>query len=157
VYYNTYTSPQVMNNGAVMHIKPGAATPTAFLWIPGAAPLGPCISCHSLSANGSILAAQRHFYPGGLVQSESYNLLVTPQPNPNAPLAKSVTEDWGFAALYPDGSRLLTDGAPSMTGGLFPAGADNNPGMIGPKTSVLFNPMTGAVINPKGFTVQYAK
>ena len=47
VYYNTYTSPQVNNNGAVMVIKPGASKPTPFLVIAGQSPTGPCISCHS--------------------------------------------------------------------------------------------------------------
>jgi len=40
IYYNTYTSPQVNNNGAVMVIKPGAATPTPVLAITGASPVG---------------------------------------------------------------------------------------------------------------------
>jgi hypothetical protein len=159
VYYNTYTSPQVMNNGAVMRIKPGAASPEAFLSIPGLSPIGPCISCHSLSANGNMLAAQRHFYAGGsgLLQSESYDLQQTPQPNPASPLAVTTTDDWGFGALYPDGSRLLTDGAPGLTAPPFPAGAGSNPGMIGPKPSALFNTKTGAVVAAKGLSVQFAK
>ena len=47
VYYNTYTSPQVNNNGAVMVIQPGASKPTPFLVVAGMSPTGPCISCHS--------------------------------------------------------------------------------------------------------------
>ena len=155
VYYNTYTSPQVSNNGAVMRIDPGAAMPTAFLTISGSSPTGPCISCHSLSADGSMLVAQRHFYPVGLLQSESYNLVSTPMPDPAMPLATDKMDDWGFSALYPDGSRLLTDAAPGMTGGLFPAGPNANPGMIGPKTAAMFNPTTGAVIPTTGLTLMY--
>ncbi len=155
VYYNTYTSPQVMNNGAVMRIDPGAPMPTAFLWIAGSSPTGPCISCHSLSSDGSMLVAQRHFYPGGLVQSESYDLVQSPMPNPASPLAKDTMDDWGFSALYPDGSRLLTDAAPGMTGGLFPAGPNDNPGMIGPKTTAMFDPRTGATLPMSGLGSQY--
>jgi len=157
VYYNTYTSPQVNNNGAVMVIAPGAAKPTALLSIPGTSPIGPCISCHSVSADGATLVAQRHVYPPGLVQSEAYDLGKTPTPNPNAPLATSKTDDWGFSALYPDGSRLLTDGAPGQTQPIFPAGAGSNPGMEGPFASQMYDPQTGATVPFSGLSAKYAK
>jgi len=156
VYYNTYTSPQVGNNGAVMSIQPGAAKPTPFLTIPGQSPTGPCISCHSLSSNGEMLVAQRHKYPGGLIQSESYDLVKTPTPNPASPLATTTTDDWGFSAVYPDGSRVLTDGSPGMTGGLFPAGPGDNPGMIGPRASQMYDPKTGQTIAFSGLSSQHA-
>jgi len=113
-------------------------------------PVGPCISCHSVSASGSMIVAQRHFYPGGLVQSESYNLLMTPVPNPASPLATNKTDDWGFSAVFPDGSRILTDGQPGMTGGLFPAGPGDNPGMEGPKPSAMYDPSTGNTLTMTG-------
>jgi hypothetical protein len=150
VYYNTYTSPQVGNNGAVMAIQPGAAKPSPFLVIQGTAPQGPCISCHSVSANGSMIVAQRHQYPGGLLQSESYDLLKTPTPNPSSPLATTKSDDWGFSAVFPDGSRLLTDGQPGQTGGIFPAGPGDNPGMEGPKASTMYDPKTGNTIPTTG-------
>lgn len=156
VYYNTYTSPQVNNNGAVMVIQPGASSPTPFLTIAGMSPEGPCISCHSVSANGSMIVAQRHQYPGGLLQSESYNLLQTPTPNPASPLAITKTDDWGFSAVYPDGSRLLTDGQPGQTGSIFPAGPGDNPGMEGPKPSTMYDPSTGQTIPFTGLTGQHA-
>jgi hypothetical protein len=156
VYYNTYTSPQVMNNGAVMVIQPGAAKPTPFLTIPGMSPTGPCISCHSVSASGSMIVAQRHQYPGGLIQSESYDLLKTPVPNPAMPLATIKTDDWGFSAVFPDGSRVLTDGQPGMTSGLFPAGPGDNPGMEGPKASTMYDPNTGQTIPFTGLTGTHA-
>ena len=156
VYYNTYTSPQVNNNGAVMVIQPGASKPTPFLTISGMSPTGPCISCHSVSANGAMIVAQRHQYPGGLVQSESYDLLKTPTPNPASPLATTKSDDWGFSAVFPDGSRLLTDGTPGMTGGLFPAGPGDNPGMEGPKASQMYDTSTGATIPFSGLSGQHA-
>jgi hypothetical protein len=156
VYYNTYTSPQVNNNGAVMVIQPGAASPSPFLTIPGMSPTGPCISCHSVSANGSMIVAQRHQYPGGLVQSESYDLLKTPTPNPASPLATTKTDDWGFSAVYPDGSRVLTDGQPGQTGNIFPAGPGDNPGMEGPKASQMYDPNTGMTIPFSGLSGQHA-
>jgi WD40-like Beta Propeller Repeat len=157
IYYNTYTSPQVANNGAVMRIQPGASSPTALLSIPGTSPVGPCISCHSLSSDGSTMVAQRHQYPPGLVQSESYDLKSTPTPNPASPLATMKTDDWGFSALYPDGSRLITDGAPGQTGGIFPAGPGSNPGMEGPLPSTMYDPKTGKTIPFSGLSVKFAK
>jgi len=156
IYYNTYTSPQVMNNGAVMMLKPGASTPTPLLAIAGTSPFGPCISCHSLSADGSMLAAQRHFYPGGLQSpgSMTFNLTMgLPNATNPTPLASDAMDDWGFSAVYPDGSFLLTAGEPadstSVTA-LFPVANTNNPGMIGPKPSTMYNTSTGATMTFTG-------
>ena len=92
VYYNTYGSKlvpgQMGQNGAVMKIAPGAAQPTAFLYTTGTSvfPFGPCVSCHSLSSNGSMLVAQQHFYPGEKPLngkgSMSFDLTKTPTPDP---------------------------------------------------------------------------
>lgn len=156
VYYNTYTSPQVGNNGAVMEINPGAAMPSPFLVIQGSSPTGPCISCHSVSSDGQMMVAQHHSYPGGLVDSDSYNLKTNPKPTATSPTAKITTDDWGFSAVYPDGSRVLTDGQPNMTGGLFPAGPGDNPGMEGPKASQMYDPSSGNTITFSGLSSQHA-
>jgi hypothetical protein len=133
-----------------MVIQPGASKPSPFLTIAGTSPTGPCISCHSVSASGSMVVAQRHQYPGGLVQSESYDLLKTPTPNPASPLATTKADDWGFSAVYPDGSRVLTDGQTGATGTIFPAGPGDNPGMEGPKATVMYDPNTGNTIPTSG-------
>lgn len=156
VYYNTYTSPQVNNNGAVMEIKPGASAPSPFLVVTGMSPTGPCISCHSVSGNGQMIVAQHHQYPGGLVDSDSYDLATNPAPTATSPTAKTTSDDWGFSAVYPDGSRLLTDGQPGMTGNVFPAGPGDNPGMEGPKASTMYDPATGATLPFSGLTGQHA-
>ena len=157
VYYNTYTSPQVGNNGAVMAIQPGASMPTPFLtWPTGMSPLGPCMSCHSVSADGSMMVAQHHSYPGGLVDSDSFNLKQNPTPNSMSPTAKITTDDWGFSAVYPDGSRVLTDGQANQTGTAFPAAAGNNPGMEGPKASTMYDPSNGNTITFSGLSSQHA-
>jgi len=156
VYYNTYTSPQVGNNGAVMAIQPGSSKPTPFLVISGQAPDGPCISCHSVSADGSMMVAQHHFYPGGLVDSDSYDLLMSSSPMAGSPMAKTTMDDWGFSAVYPDGSRILTDGQPGATGNLFPAGAGNNPGMEGPKDTQMYDPKSGQPLSFSGLTGSHA-
>lgn len=156
VYYNTYTSPQVGNNGAVMAIQPGASMPSPFLVIQGTSPTGPCISCHSVSSNGQMMVAQHHQYPGGLVDSDSYDLMKNPMPSATSPTAKTTTDDWGFSAVYPDGSRVLTDGQANQTGAIFPAAAGNNPGMEGPKASQMYDPSTGNTISFSGLSSQHA-
>jgi len=162
VYYNTYTSQIAGNNGAVMSIAPGASTPTVLISIPGIDPVGPCVSCHSVSANGQYLAAQRHNYlfggtnGSGLVDSESYDLSSTATLNTGAPLAQVSNDDWGFSAMYPDGSRLLTDGQPNPTSPPFPGAAGNNPGMIGPNPSKMYDPRTGATLSFSGLTAKNA-
>jgi WD40-like Beta Propeller Repeat len=167
VYYNTYGSKlvpgQIGQNGAVMKISPGAAAPTAFLYtMGGTSPLGPCVSCHSLSADGSTLVAQQHAYPGADPLngkgSMSFDLKTTPAPNPTSPRASNLMDDWGFSAVYPDGSLLLTSGEPSNTAAniAFPGAAGNNTAMIGPKPATLYDTASGATVSVTGLTTPYA-
>jgi hypothetical protein len=170
VYYDTYTS-QIANtaslstggNGAVMQLKLGSTAPIPLLAITGMGspiPTGPCISCHSVSASGSMLVGVKEYFPGGLNSpgSVSYNLS-SGQPDASAPLASSMADVWGLAAVYPDGSRLLTAAEPgdsSQSGGLFPSNDRNNPGMIGPKANVMYDPRTGSAITFSGLSCTYA-
>ncbi len=168
VYYNTYGSKlvpgQTDQNGAIMRINPGASQPTAFLYTTGTSvfPFGPCVSCHSLSANGSILAAQQHMYPGDVPLngkgSMTFDLTKTPVPSPTMPMASTLDDDWGFSAVYPDGTILLTSGEPgdSTTTPLFPGVQGNNPAMIGPKPATMYDTTTGATIPSIGLTTPYA-
>ncbi len=52
VFYNSYSSPQGGNTGAVLSIAPGATTPTLAVQ-----PSGRCTVCHSLNLDGSKLIA----------------------------------------------------------------------------------------------------
>ena len=164
VYYNTYSSQLTSPaDGAVMVIPAGAAKPSLLLTVPGGTvPAGPCVSCHSLSADGSMIVAQRHAYPGGLQApgSQSFSLAagvtVTPA---STPTATTMNDDWGFSAVYPDGSRLLTAAEPSDSTAktaLFPCGAGDNPGMIGPKLNVMYDTKKGTTISFTGLAVQHA-
>jgi WD40 repeat protein len=135
-----------------MMLPAGASAPTALLNIPGTAspvPFGPCISCHSLSADGSMLAAQKHLYPGGLVSPGSMTFNLTkglPNPTNPTPLASDVNDDWGFSAVYPDGSLLLTAGEPANSSAqtaAFPFAPTNNPAMIGPVKAMMFDTTAG--------------
>jgi hypothetical protein len=165
-YYNTYGSKLVPGatgaNGAVMRINKGATQPVAFLYVNGLSPFGPCVNCHAVSANGSYIVAQEHMYPSVTALygegSMSFDLLTTPMPNPAMPLANTLNDDWGFSAVYPDGTFLLTAGEAqdSAISALFPAAPGNNPAMIGPKPSVFYNTTTGAKTTPTGLDTQYA-
>ncbi len=168
VYYNTYGSKLVPGqngqNGAVMKIAAGATQPTAFLYTTGTSvfPFGPCVSCHSLSANGSFLVAQQHFYPSSDPLngkgSMAFDLTKTKTPDPTMPMASTLNDDWGFSAVYPDGTVLLTSGEAqdSTMTPLFPGVSGNNPGMIGPKPAEMYDTTTGATISYSGLSTPFA-
>jgi hypothetical protein len=159
VYYNTYNSAlTIPPNGAVMRILPLARQPEVVKTVGGGiVPLGPCYSCHSLSANGQMLVAQRHQYPGGPYTSNSFDVTANPNADPPSLATASVgDEDWGFSAVYPDGSKLLTAAQPIAAGqlpALFPFAELNNPGMLGPRQAKMFDTRTGAPIPTTGLVV----
>ncbi|HMJ55029.1 MAG TPA: hypothetical protein VK540_23295 [Polyangiaceae bacterium] len=159
VYYNTYNSAlTIPPNGAVMRILPLARQPEVVKTVGGGiVPLGPCYSCHSLSANGQMLVAQRHQYPGGPYTSNSFDVTANPNADPPSLATASVgDEDWGFSAVYPDGSKLLTAAQPIAAGqlpALFPFAELNNPGMLGPRQAKMFDTRTGAPIPITGLVV----
>jgi WD40-like Beta Propeller Repeat len=159
VYYNTYNSARTLPpNGAVMRILPLAREPEVVKTVGGGlVPVGPCYSWHSLSANGQMLVAQRHQYPGGPYTSNSFDVTANPNADP-PPLATASAgdEDWGFSAVYPDGSKLLTAAQPAPAGmfpALFPFAELNNPGMLGPRQAKMFDTRTGAAIPTTGLVV----
>ncbi len=166
LYYNTYGSKlvpgQKNQNGAVIKIAKGQAS--AFLYTTGTSvyPLGPCVSCHSLSANGMTLVAQQHAYPSSDPLngkgSMSFDLTAGAMPNATMPMASNMDDDWGFSAVYPDGSLLLTSGESANTTvtPLFPGAAGNNPGMIGPKPCQMYDTKTGKTIAFTGLSTPFA-
>jgi hypothetical protein len=104
-----------------------------------------------------MLVAQRHQYPGGPYTSNSFDVTANPNADP-PPLATAAVgdEDWGFSAVYPDGSKLLTAAQPMSAGqfpALFPFAELNNPGMLGPRQAKMFDTRTGAAIPTTGLVV----
>ena len=168
VYYDTYGSQlvpgQTGQNGAIMKLVPGATQPTPFLYTSGNStyPFGPCVSCHSVAASGSLLAAEQEFFPStdplNGKGSEAFDLATVLQPDAATPLASTLNDSWGLSAVYPDGSLLLTSGEPadSTVTPLFPGVAGNNPGMIGPKKTAMYDTATGSSIAFTGLSAQYA-
>ncbi len=158
IYYNTYDSALANHSGAVLKIAPGDTKPTVFLSDPAGVPLlGPCYSCHALSANGSVMTANHHAYPAGPYQSESWSLASNPaQLNMNSPLSNNLPEA-GFAAIYPDGTFLLTNGPSKASQSLFFPEADGQPPALqGPATSQLLDTKTGQAIPANGWTAPHA-
>jgi hypothetical protein len=127
VFYNSYTSPQGGNTGAVLSIAPGASTPTLAVQ-----PSGKCTVCHSLNLDGSTLIANggRSTNSVQFNQSRRYNLKSVPTAASPAVMSDyNVTggdtenasgDRYTFGAPWLDGSVYLTHG------GLDTAGGDDN-------------------------------
>jgi hypothetical protein len=102
VYYNSYDSKVVTNNGAVLAIKPRSPKPTQA--IPGA---GACHACHVVSADGSTLFAQDA--PDPYAVSASYDLKsANPYISRTTYAGASNVRKFAWSAPYPDGSFALT-------------------------------------------------
>jgi hypothetical protein len=156
IFYNTYDSPDTNGQGAVMRLTLGQADSETYLkyegnTIPSA---GPCISCHSVSANGASLAASLHNYvPGGWsYQASSYNVTPMVQPQPLSALPEST-----FGAFTPDGSRILSIGNPECTNGSdsFPRAPNNFPLVPGPALAELHDTKTGEVVKATGLKAEW--
>jgi hypothetical protein len=151
VYYNTYGAPGALaiGQGAVMRLPLGHPTADIYLQFGGfSAPgTGPCTSCHSVSANGSTMAASTHDYSLKTFDVFSYPVTDTPQPQ-----SISEQENGVFGALTPDGTRMLAMGNPDCTGGAetFPRSANNIPLVEGPAIARLLDAKTGHDMGAKG-------
>jgi hypothetical protein len=156
IYYNTYDSPLAQNNGAILKISPGQAQPTPFLTVQGVPPLGPCVSCHALSVNGSVMLANTHLYPTGPFVSASYDVT-----GPAATQVFNNLPEAGFAGVFPDGSLAMTNGLPNTPSRsyAFPDIAGAPPALISfpnHATSHLLDTRTGTAVQAPGWDVQHA-
>jgi hypothetical protein len=161
IYYNTYSAPNAANagQGAIMRINIGEPEAEVYLQFEGIATqgTGPCVSCHSVSANGGYMSAATHKYSlftvpgfpgaGATFDVSSYPITTDPQPAPIAALPNAE-----FAAVYPDGSRVLAMGNPQCTGGsdTFPRAPNNFPLVEGPDYAKVLDTATGAEIPAQG-------
>jgi hypothetical protein len=124
-YYNTYTGSMLANGGGgIMRIPAGQS---AQLVVQG------CTVCHSISANGSVLAAGSQNAPNAMgdwnpVTSQTYDLATTG----TATIRTQTTEGrtFSFMALTPDGGRGLVSGLPPKRNSPFlPHGIFSTPGL----------------------------
>lgn len=149
LYYNTYNYPQANGVGAVLRLTLGATQPELYLSQNGVPPAGPCISCHSVSSHGSMLAASSHNYTPAIGSFASFAVPITDQlqPRNQTPVA-----DASFGALTPDGSLLLQMGNPQCTAGAdtFPRAPNNFFLVQGPTKALLRDTKTGMPVQTNG-------
>jgi hypothetical protein len=123
-----------------MRLHLSATQPDVFLTDNGLSPLRPCWSCHSLSANGAMLVAQHHQYPGGPYLSASFDLAANPlSRRRRRKLDPRSNGGMGLGAVY-GGTKVLTTGnSGDSTSNVFlsfPDAPGNIPGMLGPRKLV---------------------
>lgn len=138
IYYNTYVSPKA-NGGAVMRIKPGSDAEVL---------IGGCNVCHSVSAQGNVLAAGVAWTNGNPLDSATYDL--TPDGNATQRALDDDGRKYSFGGLTPDGTWMISSGVPA-------AGSPVR-GLAGDYPSQLFDTKTGAMVDAPSFTnaVKYA-
>jgi hypothetical protein len=130
VYYNSYTSPQGGNTGAILSIAPGATSPTLAVQ-----PNGTCSTCHSINLSGTRLITNGATVNGSydFDTSKSYNM-TTSGPSPSV-VATYTSNRFTFGGPWKDGSLYMSHGgaadpswhsqtAPSA---LYKVTADNTP------------------------------
>lgn len=151
IYYNTYNHPDKGGMGAVMRLPLGASRSDVYLSYPGPTipSAGPCISCHSVSFDGSHLAASLHNYTPftQTFETSSYAISVEPEPRPTTALSEST-----FGAFTPDGKLMLSMGNPDCTAGSdsFPRSPNNFPLLAGPAKAELHDTTTAQPVAAKG-------
>ncbi len=123
VYYDTYTS-QLASGGATLKIKVGQ---------PAAVLVGNCTTCHSVSANGSVLAASY-----GHSNDQTFDLTKNKTPPPT--LATLPDPAFEFPAIYPDGTMSLT------------CWGQHIPGMGNSTPPTLYDTKTGVEIKATGIS-----
>jgi hypothetical protein len=151
IYYNTYGSMLANNNGAVLKLVPGDPQPTLFLTDNGVGNSGPCRSCHALSANGTTMTVNHHTYPG-VYLSESYDVT-----GPTPTQVFNNLPEAGFAGIFPDGSRLMTNGPPNPSLSIFFPTAPGDLTALTPSTSKMLDTKTGMPLTANGWSVQHAQ
>ena len=168
VYYSTYNS-AIANargilSGVIMRVLPKQPQPEVFVSAP--VQNGDCVGCHTVSADGGRMLVASHNdstlgiagefgsteAPGYLYDLKAAGARTQPPP------LQSNLKRTGFAALYPDGTRYLGQGAimegPTPGGTLFPI-VTNVWGSFGPETSKLYDANTGVEI-PNSGIIDYA-
>jgi hypothetical protein len=134
VYYTRYVKDDRLNSGA-MRLPLGSQAELL---------IGDCRVCHSVSANGEVLASGID-WSGSVIDSATYDLRNEPPPEtvktPDGAM-------FSFAALTPDGKRALTWGTKS--GSLGVRGQANG-------VTRLVDTTTAQVITTPSLSVQYAQ
>ena len=106
VFYNSYTSPQGGNTGAILKISPGATSPTLAVQ-----PSGTCTVCHTINSDASRMIVNGGYDGGGYNYdiSKRYNL-TTGSPSPTVMSTYPSSNRFTYGASWKDGSLYLTHG-----------------------------------------------
>jgi hypothetical protein len=122
VYYNSYDSRIAQltaggSGGAILKVRPSSAQPELLVGGGGGSAGSPsCTVCHSVSANGSVLALSN-----GHVDDRSYELSPTAAPRLRS---RATRYRYGFGALSPDGKWLVSSaGVSNIANGIEGCGA----------------------------------
>jgi hypothetical protein len=138
VYYNTYRS-ALTNTGAVMRVRPNVDADVF---------IGNCTVCHSVSANGNVIAGGLDWANGNPVRSGTFD----------------VASDGSQAARYSDGDGRklafagLTPNGDLAVGSAVPASGSPIRGLTGTYATKLYDTKTGAELAAPSLTsaVTYA-
>jgi hypothetical protein len=111
IYYSTYKTKLAEGSGAIMRVRPGANAEVV---------QSGCTVCHSVSANGNVLATGINYYavPGAPVAEADDNPVdsATFDLSQDGSVTNRTRSSEGrllsFAALTPDGDMALTNGIP---------------------------------------------
>ena len=151
IYYNTYNNPMKGGMGAIMRLRLGEAQSETYLSYQGVSipSAGPCISCHSVSFNGSMIAASTHNYSPVVASFEANTYGISEMPEP---MRTTQMPDSTFGAFTPDGTKMLSLGNPDCTAGAdsFPRSPNNFPLVAGPAKAGLHDTKTGMPIAANG-------
>jgi hypothetical protein len=128
VYYNTYNTPQAGNSGALLKVRPSTTIDATVLE-------AGCSVCHSVSANGTVIATGISWGGGDPLNSGVFNVDATGAATAGHSQAKGA---YAFAALTPDAKYMMTHS--NNAGGI--RGLTNASGQY----STLLDPTTGVAV-----------
>jgi hypothetical protein len=128
VYYNTYNTPQAGGSGALLKVRPGSTVDAQVLE-------AGCTVCHSVSANGTVIASGINWGGGDPMNSGIFTVDATGNATPGPSQPKGA---YAFAALTPDAKYMMTHS--NNAGGI--RGLTNASGQY----SALLDPKTGTAV-----------
>ena len=106
VYYNTYNTPQAGGSGALLKVRPGSTVDAQVF-------MGGCTVCHSVSANGNVIASAVSWETDNPVKSGTFTVGASgdvPR-DPGGVAIPTYSESLGrysFGGLTPDGKYIMT-------------------------------------------------
>ncbi|APR86285.1 Flagellar hook-length control protein FliK [Minicystis rosea] len=127
IYYNTYLS-KLTNTGAVMRVRPNKDAEVF---------IGGCTVCHSVSANGNVLAAGINWTVDNPLDSGTFD--IASDGTQTSRYTDSDGRKYAFGALTPNGDFLLASGIPGTGSPIR--------GLAGAFPSRIYDTKTGALVS----------